>query len=172
MKKILTTMAAVIAIAVAVSGCSKGEDGTEGNNMNTDAKAISADIKSHIIGKWERNGNFWKNFPFANGNTATATFPYTDERPYQKDTLQFFADGRLLITMEEGVSVEATYSVLDPDPSWEIIPLAHIDVYISEEYKYGRLFDFRRIREALFETGYSVLCLYGDSEYMRCRRLE
>ena len=47
-------MAAVIAIAVAVSGCSKGEDGVEEkNNMELDGQKIKKMIDEHLAGTWQ-----------------------------------------------------------------------------------------------------------------------
>ena len=167
-------LAAALAIAVALAGCSKGEDGTENsNNMNTDAKAISADIRKHIVGKWVHDGSFEKGFPFAEGNTATATFPYTNERSCQKDTLQFLSDGKLLITLEgESETYEALYNVPEPDISSGLYVAARIEVILPVVDGYGKYLPFRDVRAALFEPGYNTLCLHESVDYWRYRRIE
>lgn len=167
-------LAAFIAIAVALAGCSKGEDGTDnGNNMDIDVKAISADIRKHIVGKWECDGHFGKGFPIATGSTATATFPYTNEREYKKDVLYFYSDGRLVIALEEETEpIEVRYEVPEPDTSDDFVPIARIEIIIPDKYAYGRYRNIGNLGSALFERDYKTLCLKGWDEYWRYRRTE
>ena len=52
-------LAAFIAIAVALAGCSKSEDGTEkGNNMELDGQKIKKMIDEHLAGTWQCEGLF------------------------------------------------------------------------------------------------------------------
>lgn len=165
-------MDVAIAIAVALAGCSKSEDGTEERKMDRDVKAITADIRKHIVGKWICDGFFGGHLPTIQGNTATATFDYTNERDYdnEKDVVQFFSDGRLLITLEgETEPLQASYEIPEPDTSATIYFIAKIDIIIPSEYGYVRI---GSVQNVLFENDYNTMCLFKTSEYLRYRRIE
>ena len=164
--------AVALAIAVALAGCSKGEDGTENNNNMDDVKEITADIRKHIVGKWVCDGHFGGSFPTLNGNTATATFDYTNERDYdnEKDVVQFFSDGKLLITPEgETEPLQASYEVPEPDTSAAIYFVAKINIIIPSEYGYIRIGSMKNV---LFEPGYDTMCLLKTGDFWRYRRIK
>lgn len=51
-------LAAALAIAVALAGCSKGEDGTIDNSMELDGQKIKKMIDEHLAGTWQCEGLF------------------------------------------------------------------------------------------------------------------
>lgn len=167
-------LAAALAIAVALAGCSKGEDGTENsNNMELDLKKISEDLRKHIVGTWEHDGSFNMGLPDVTGNTATAHFPYTNGYDFKKDKLTFYADGRLDITLEGAQEPQGTtYNIPDPDMSADIKPIAEIIINLPEIQNYGDYINYTDVRHALFEPDYKTLCLIVNNGYWRYRRIE
>lgn len=163
-------LAAALAIAVALAGCSKGEDGLEYNDqMELDWKKISEDVRKHIVGTWEHDGSFNMGLPNITGNTATAHFPYTNGYDAPKDRLVFYADGRLDITLEGSQeTLNTTYSIPDPDES-----IYGVIINLPENaQQYGDYIWYSEVRHAFFEPDYKTLCLIVNNGYWRYRRIE
>lgn len=140
-------------------------------------KKISADIRQHIVGRWQHDGDLsFKNVEII-GSTATANFPSADyERPEGKDTLDFAGDGTLIITLEGQEPVTAAYSVPEPEDVPDGVEMlrrvAEIKLTIPEGTQDFFFVELGAVSQALFEPDYKTLYLYNMGEYWRYRRIE